>query len=276
MRATGWTDERSRPGKVGGGVLWVVAAVVVLAVAAWQRMSDTTRPTRGEVVVSGQTMTYRLLRVGPSGEPIRVTIAAPEDVSGNLRWRPYPGEGAFESFTMLRDGDHVVGFLPAQSPGTQIEYSLVLAGPSGLTRIPGESSVVLHVRGPVPGLVLFPHVAILLLSMVVGVRAGLGAAWALPDTGRLSKLTLLGLTVGGMILGPIVLKLAAGSFWTGWPFGGDWRANSAVVMWLVWVVAALAAHAAQDGTDRFARTTVIGAALVMILVSLVPRGLYSF
>ncbi len=275
MRATGWTDEGSRPGKVGGVVLWVVAVSVVLAVAAWQRMSDTTRPTRGEVVVSGKTMTYRLLRVGPAGEPIRVTIAAPEDVSGNLRWRPYPGEGAFESFTMLRDGEQVSGFLPAQSPGTQIEYSLVLVGPSGLTRIPNEGSVVLHVRGPVPGLVLFPHVAILLLSMVLGVRAGLGAAWALPDTGRLSKLTLLGLTVGGMILGPIVLKLAVGSFWTGWPFGGDWRANSTVVMWLVWVVAALAAHAAQDGTDRFARTTVIGAALVMVLVSLVPRGLYT-
>ena len=276
MRATGWTDERGRPGKVGGVVLWVVAAVVVLAVVAWQRMSDTTRPTRGEVVVSGQTMTYRLLRVGPSGEPIRVTIAAPEDVSGNLRWRPHPGEGAYESFTMLRDGDRVVGFLPAQSPGTQLEYSLVLAGPSGLTRIPDEGSVVLHVRGPVPALVLFPHVAILFLSMVVGVRAGLGAAWALPDTGRLSKLTVLGLTIGEMILGPIVLKLAAGSFWTGWPLGADWRANSAVVMWLVWVVAALAAHTAQDETDRFARTTVIGAALVMILVSLVPRGLYSF
>jgi hypothetical protein len=260
---------------VGGVALWVVAVVVVLAVAAWQRMSDTTRPTRSKIVVSGQTMTYRLLRVGPSGEPIRVTITAPEDVSGNLRWRPYPGDGPFESFTMLRDGDQVVGFLPAQSPGTQLEYSLVLAGPSGLTRIPEEGSVVLHVRGSVPALVLFPHVAILFLSMVVGVRAGLGAAWALPDTSRLSKLTLLGLTIGGMILGPIVLKLAAGSFWTGWPIGGDWRANSAVVMWLVWVVATLAAHAAHDATDRFARTTVIGAALVMILVSLVPRGLYS-
>jgi len=277
MGARGWTDSRGGGRKAGGG-LWVIAVVIVLGAAAWQRMSDTTRPIQGEVLVSGQTVSYSLLGVGSSSEPIRVSVAAPEEVSGNLRWRAADGEGegAFQSSTMLRDGEQVVGFLPAQPPGTELEYSLVLAGPSGLTRIPTDGTVPLQIRGPVPGVLLFPHVGILILSMVVGVRAGLGAVWAMPDAGRLSKLTVAGLTVGGMILGPIVLSFAAGSYWTGWPLGSDWRANSLAMMWLVWVVAALAAHGvAEDATDRFARTTVIGAALVTVLVSLVPRSLYT-
>jgi hypothetical protein len=275
MGARGWTDSRGG-GRKAGGVLWAIAVVIVLGAAAWQRVSDTTRPIQGEVLVSGQTVSYSLLGVGSSGEPIRVSVPAPEEVSGNLRWRAADGEGAFQSSTMLRDGEQVVGFLPAQPPGTELEYSLVLAGPSGLTRIPTDGTVPLQIRGSVPGALLFPHVGILILSRVVGVRAGLGAVWALPGAAGLSKLTVAGLTVGGMILGPIVLNLAAGSYWTGWPLGSDWRANSLAVMWLVWVVAALAAHgASEDATDRFARTTVIGAALVTVLVSLVPRGLYS-
>lgn len=273
MHAGGSLADRGRRDQAGSVALWIAAFLIVLAVAAWQRWADTTHPKQGEVVVSGQTVTYRLLRSGPSGEPLRVTIAAPEEVSGNLRWRPYPGEEAVESLTMLRDGEQLVGFLPSKPPGGRLEYSLVLAGPSGLTRIPADGTVVLQLQGPVPRLVLVPYVAILLLSMVVGVRAALGAAWALPDAGRLSMLTLAGLTVGGMILGPLVHKLALGAFWTGWPFGSDWGANSTVVMWLVWVVAVLAVRGAQDVTDRFARTTVVGAALVMIVVSLVPRGL---
>ncbi len=259
-------------GQAGSVALWIAALLIVLAVAAWQWQADTTHPKQGDVVVSGQTVTYRFLRSGTSGEPLRVTITAPEELIGNLRWRPYPGEEAFESLSMLRDGEQLVGFLPSQPPGGRLEYSLALAGPSGLTRVPADGAVVLQFQGSVPSFVLVPHVSILLLSILVGVRAGLGAAWALPDAARLSMLTLAGMTVGGMILGPIVHKLAFGAFWTGWPFGSDWGANGTVVMWLVWVVAVLAARAAHDVTDRFARTTVVGAALVTIVVSLAPRG----
>ena len=265
--------DRGGLGQAGSVALWIAALLIVLAVVAWQWWVDTTHPKQGDVVVSGQTVTYRFLRSGPSGEPLRVTIAAPEELSGNLRWRPHPGEEAFESLTMLRDGEQLVGFLPSRPPGDRLEYSLVLAGPSGLTWIPADGTIVVQFQGPVPRFVLVPHIAILLLTILVGVRAALGAVWALPDAGRLSMLTLAGMTVGGMILGPIVHKLALGAFWTGWPFGSNWGANSTVVMWLVWVVAVLAARAAQDVTDRFARTTVVGAALVTIVVSLVPRGL---
>jgi hypothetical protein len=149
----------------------------------------------------------------------------------------------------------------------------VLVGPDGLTRLPEDGPVVMRYRGEVPLAVLVPHIGILFLSMLVGVRAALGALWARPETFRLSQITLAGITFGGMILGPIVQKYAFDAFWTGWPFGRDLTDNKTVVLWLAWIVAVLAVRGARDATDRFARTLVVTAALVMVVVYLVPQSL---
>lgn len=254
-------------------VMWVVALVVALAVGAWQHLNDTNVPHVGETTVAEESIAYRFVRTGAAGEPLRVTLTAPDVLSGNLRWRPVPGEQAFESSTMLRDGTDLVAFLPAQPPGSRLEYSLVLAGPTGLTWVPDDGAVEVQLRHPVPGVLMAVHIGLLLLAVLFGVRAGLGAVVASSDVGWLSPATLGLVTLGGMILGPVVSTMAVDSFWTGWPLGDDWGANGAVIMWLLWIVAVLSVRSVGDPTDRFARTTVMGAALVTIAVSLVPRAL---
>lgn len=261
--------RRHIPGSVP---LWAIALLIALSAAAWQWWSGPSRPRHGEVAVSGETVPYTFLRRGVAGEPLRVAIAAPAGLSGTLRWRPYPGDEPFGGITMLRDGEDLFGLLPVQPPGGRLEYSLVLAGPSGLTRVPEEGPVVATFRGPVPGSLLVPHVVLLLLSVLTGVRAGLGALWVRRETFFLSRVTLVGITLGGVILRPIVQKLSFDTFWRGWPLGGDLGDNGMVVLWLAWLAAVVAVGATRDKTDRFARTTVVVAAVVTVVVSLMPGG----
>jgi hypothetical protein len=245
----------------------------MLAAAVWQRQTGPSHPKQGEAVIAGQAVSFRFYRSGISGEPFRVSIPAPAEVSGNVRWRRYPSEEPFGTLTMVQEDGGLFALLPTQPPAGKLEYSLVLVGPDGLTRLPEDGPIVMRFRGHVPLVVLVPHIAIIFLSMLVGVRAALGALWARPEAFLLSKATLAGITLGGMILGPIVQKFAFDAFWTGWPLGRDVTDNKAVVLWLAWIVAVLAVRAAKDVTDRFARTTVVAAAIVMIVVYLVPHSL---
>ena len=120
--ARGLPTVKKTPSRAGSVVLWVVATVVVVGLAVWQQRTDPTRPRQGEVDAAGQSLTYTLLRKGGAGEPHRVTISAPDELSGNIRWRPFPGEEAFESLTMLRDAEELVGFLPARPAGSRFMF----------------------------------------------------------------------------------------------------------------------------------------------------------
>ena len=245
----------------------------MLGAAAWQRHTGPTHPRQGDVEIAGEKVPYRLLRSGDSGQPLRVTVAAPPEVTGTLNWRRYPTDEPFRAVTMLRDGDLLVGLLPSQPPAGKLEYSLVLAGPFGLARIPEGEPIVMRFKGQVPLAVLLPHIAIMFVSMLIGLRAGLAALFARPEVARLAGITLGGITIGGMILGPVVQKFAFDAFWTGWPFGHDLTDNKTLVMWVAWIVAVAVLRSTRGVGDRFARTIVVLATAVMIVVYLVPHSL---
>jgi len=84
---------------------------------------------------------------------------------------------------------------------------------------------------------------------------------------------LIGMTVGGMVLGPIVQKLAFGDYWTGWPYGGDWTDNKMLVMWLSWVFAASVIGFRPRRREGISRAAVLLAALVMTAVYLIPHSM---
>ena len=257
-------------------LLWAAAAVLTLAAASWQRLSGPTRPLTGETTVAGTSLSWRLLRAGVSGQPLRVEVDAPQAVLiGTLRWRRYPADERFSGTSMIRDseGGPLVGLIPPQPPAGKVEYYVVLATRSGLVRIPEDAPVVMRFEGEVPVAVLAPHVVLMLLAMLLSLRTGLGAVFSRPDTLRLAVATLAALTVGGMILGPVVRKFAFDAFWTGWPFGEDVTDSKTLVAWLVWLVAVVALRGARGATDRFARTTAVVAGIVTLAVFLVPHSL---
>jgi hypothetical protein len=83
---------------------------------------------------------------------------------------------------------------------------------------------------------------------------------------------LVGMTLGGMILGPIVQKYAFGAYWTGFPLGGDWTDNKMLVMWIVWIVACVVLGFGARPERKAGRLVVLLAALVMTTVYLIPHS----
>jgi len=245
----------------------------MVGAAVWQRLTGPTHPRLGTSGVAGRHVRWRLLRSGTSGEPFMVAVPAPEGVAGVVRYRRYPTREPFREVAMSREGDTLVGLLPTQPPAGKLEYDVALATPAGAVRIPEGEPVVMRFKGDVPALVLIPHVVTMFVSMMIGVRAALAAALGRPEARRYAWVAVVGITIGGLVLGPIVQKLAFGAYWTGWPFGEDLTDDKTFAMWLAWVAAAVVLGRRKDPADHVARGTTVAAALVMIAVYVIPHSL---
>ena len=60
-------------------------------------------------------------------------------------------------------------------------------------------------------------------------------------------------------------------WWTGFPAGHDLTDNKTIIMWIVWVVAALAIAGAETRLRRV-RAITCGAAIVMLAVFMIPHS----
>lgn len=252
--------------------LWSLALVLMLAAAVWQRLSGPTHPRVGRSLVAGESVRWRLLRSGTSGEPLVVAITAPQAKKGAAHFRRFPMAEPFRSVELAREGEVLAARLPSQPPAGKLEYFVTLDTRDGAVRIPEGEPVVARFKGEVPALVLVPHVILMFFSMLIGIRAALAALLGRAEARRYAWVTLAGITLGGMVLGPIVQKLAFGAYWTGWPLGKDLTDDKTAFMWLAWMAALLlAGRRAHD--DRVARAGFVLAALVMLGVYLVPHSL---
>lgn len=263
------------PGKGRRIALWLVALVLMLAAAAWQRYSGPTYPARPSFTFAGESHRAKLVRSGTTGEPAVVTIPAPASAAGaTLRWRRWPTEDPFADVEMTRADGEFRGELPSQPPAGKVEYDVVIRGEDGTSvNVPeGEEKILLRYKGHVPLWILLPHVLLMFLAVLFGLRTGLAAAFAPAEVRRLSLLTLGGMTLGGLVLGPITQKYAFGEYWTGFPFGYDLTDNKVLVLWLVWLLAVavlwLGRRRAVAG-----RVAVGLAAVVMFGVYLIPHSL---
>ena len=104
-------------------------------------------------------------------------------------------------------------------------------------------------------------------------RTALGCLFGQTVPRRHLWVTLAFMTVGGLILGPMVQKHAFGAYWTGWPYGYDLTDNKTLLMWLAWVLAALAAGPRVHPREAWSRVGVALATVAMIVVYVIPHSL---
>ncbi|MDO9693411.1 MAG: hypothetical protein Q7W56_01625 [Candidatus Latescibacteria bacterium] len=250
--------------------LWILAVVVTLASALYQRMTGPSYPVRVRAELAGAVVKARLERThSVSGDlPVRIRAADPE-VMGEVRWRRYPLDEPWREVPLSRDakGD-LVAQLPAQPPAGKLEYTVHLSRGGEALDLPGGQAVVARFKGDVPPWVLAPHILLMFLGMLWSNRAGLEAVFGGAQRRRLARRTLALLAVGGLFLGPVVQKYAFGAYWTGWPFGEDLTDNKLAAAVLAWTAAALI-----RGEGRVARLVTVLAALVVFAVYMIPHSL---
>jgi hypothetical protein len=257
-------------------VLWILAFVLVLAAATWQRRSGPSYPRSGDLELpDGTSVHYALVRSEQSDTDAVVEFPDAASITGvELLFRRHGTRERPSVVAMRRGDENWTATLPRQPAAGKLDYFLhVTAGEHDL-RVPVDESdfVVIRFKDPVPAGILIPHIFMMFTGMFCGLRAGL-AALLEPGRGRrLTWVTLFCLTVGGLFLGPVVQKYAFGAFWTGWPFGEDLTDNKTLVMWAGWAVAA--ALVGRRGPLRpRAQTAMIVATLLMLAVYLVPHSL---
>ena len=251
--------------------LWVLAVLITLVAAFYQRTTGPTYPAGGRIVIGGETIRYRLQRShGGSGDQ-RITIRVPDPmVSGEIAWRRYPTGDPFTAVPMQRDGQVLVGYLPHQPPAGKLEYKVTLNDGGREIRLPATGTVITRFKGAVPAWVLGPHIFLMFFGMLYASRAGLEALRKKRRLLGYTKITLILLGLGGMILGPIVQKYAFGVFWTGVPFGWDLTDNKTLITFVAWLIALLFVN-----RMRGSRGVVIAAAVITLVVFAIPHSLFG-
>ena len=254
-------------GRVG---FWLLALLLTLASAVFQRLTGPTHPLRGTVKLGETEVQLRLLRShgGEGDQPVVVNVADGA-VSGSVAWRRFPTNDSFTALPMVRDGDTLRTALPHQPPAGKLEYQVRLVR-GGETALFPERPAITRFKGAVSPVVLVPHIVAMFGGMLVANAAGLLALRGEKRLLGVSLVALVLLALGGLLLGPLVQKAAFGAYWTGWPFGTDLTDNKTAVAVLAWGVAAFRARGGRD-----ARLAVGVAALVTLAVFLVPHSTWG-
>ena len=247
---------------------WIVAVLITLGSAVYQRMTGPTYPARGDVVFENVTVSYKLPRShgGEGNQPVVISVSD-TSVSAQLVYRRYPTNESWTKRPMVRNNNQLMAELPHQPPAGKIEYYLILQKNGRQHKLPEDVSVVTRFKGAVPAYILVPHILFMFLAMLLSTRTGIEALDRNSNPRKLAFWTLGFLTIGGMILGPIVQQYAFGALWTGVPFGWDLTDNKTLIAFLGWIGAIWAGRG-----GRKANILMLGASLITLAVYLIPHS----
>jgi hypothetical protein len=252
--------------KVG---LWILAFLLTISAAVYQRMTGPTYPLRGKSVVGSTEISYRLIRTHEIGPNCVISVKVPDkDIEGYLLYKRYPTDDPWEKIPMSRQEDLLSANLPQQPSSGKLAYRVYLSHQDEDISLTGDESVVIRFKDYVPRTVLFPHIFIMFLAMLFSTRAGLEALNKKGNPRKLVLWTVGLLFVGGMILGPLVQKFAFGALWTGFPFGYDLTDNKTLIAFIGWIAALIAGRKGKP-----ARFWVLGASILLFVVYLIPHSL---
>ncbi|BBM83027.1 hypothetical protein [Candidatus Uabimicrobium amorphum] len=257
-------------------VLWVFSIVIMLSAFSYQKRTGPTYPYRGSYKIGDTEYYHKLIRSGDSQEDAVVELKAGE-YAPSLFYKRFKTQDEFTQVLMEKKQENFVAFLPKQPAAGKLEYYLMMKAGDTKIRIPQnkEENIIIRFKDPVPEYILIPHILLMFFAMLVGMRAALGALFA-PDSMRAFVwFSFVSMTIGGMILGPIVQKYAFGEYWTGFPWGGDWTDNKMLIMWVAWLAAISVVGLKAKSKELMSRIAVILAAIVMTAVYVIPHSIHG-
>ena len=268
-------------------ILWILAIIITLGAAYYQRKTGPTNPRDTYLTVNDSLLKVRLVRsLGLDERPeVRLAITdtsvkarlyyrrfrtGEEYSSSDFIYKVYPVNSMLMTKVFgITEEKGLYAAVPQQPPAGKIEYYLELTDSKGTTTVLKETPVVIRFKGAVPSYILTPHIIFMFLAILLANVAGLMALFNLPAFRKYSVWTLITLTAGGMILGPAVQKFAFGEFWTGVPFGWDLTDNKTLIAFLFWILAVVM------NKKRDTRVYTILAAAVTLIIFSIPHSMFG-
>jgi hypothetical protein len=248
-------------------LLWIFALLLTLGSVYYTRITGPTKPARGTVELSGETIRFSLIRTfpRPMDAPVRMTIPD-ESIGGYYRYKRTPSHDEWTEAPLIRKDDQLIAYIPQQPAAGKVAYQVTLTKGEE-NAVLTEDPIVIRFRNDVPAWAMIPHILLMFAAIFLSTRTGMAAIFN-EKTFGLTLATLLLLFSGGLMFGPIVQKFAFGDYWTGWPFGTDLTDNKTLVMFIFWLFAFF-----KTRKNPYHRTWVIIAAIVTLVAYMIPHSL---
>ena len=252
-------------------VLWILAVLITFSAVIYQRLTGPTYPKRVKVELSGKEYKLRLLRSHGGSDDAPIELAIDQSFNATLYYKYFPNleDEEWKNVVFENDGDVLVADLPNQPPAGKLMYYVEVSSDKGVVNIQKEEPIVIRFKGGVPDFVLWPHVFFMFFSMLIANVAGLFAVTRIEKYKLYTTLTFIFLTIGGMILGPIVQLYAFGDLWTGVPFGWDLTDNKTLIAFLFWLTAVVG-----NWKKQRPYLTII-AAIVGLIIYSIPHSMFG-
>lgn len=227
-------------------IFWVLAVIITISAAIYQRTTGPTYPKKVEVSLSNVDYKFQLLRSQEIGQPcdINLDFNGDKEITGVVFYKRYRvEEGWIEVELKEKTVENIKvlsATLPEQPEAGKLEYFIKINKTNEIQFIEQKSPVVIRFKGAVPSYILVPHIFFMFFAMLL---ASITAIFVIAKDYKNAKLygylTFFALLFGGMILGPIVQKFAFSEFWTGIPFGWDLTDNKTLIAFTAWTIAAI-------------------------------------
>ena len=249
-------------------MFYVLAMVITLSAAIYQRLTGPTHPKRVELEHYDTTYKVQLPRSSDNDADCKVILVSelPAEAIPVLLWRHYPTNEEWEVASFSQTDEGWVAILPRQEAAGKLEYFIRYHSGSGVVKVPEDMSVVIRFKGPVPAWVLLPHVFFMFLAMYFSNLMGLEAIYKNKNYLKHAWIAAGLLAIGGFILGPLVQNFAFGDYWTGIPFGWDLTDNKTLMAGVGFVI----------GLWRNRKTGnpywILFACIVMLAIYLIPHS----
>lgn len=247
---------------------WIIALLVTLAAAYYQRITGPTYPVKARIHLNGDEISYKLPRSAETSGDVQIEIPVPSGTSGILKYKRYNTPDNWTEFSLQATGGMIKPILPVQPAAGKLVYEIELLHNNQTIPLHSEP-VVIRFKNPVPAWALVPHVILIFIAMLLSNLTGLMAVFKKPKIRLYVWITVLVLFAGGMIMGPIVQKFAFGEYWTGVPFGWDLTDNKTLIAMMVWIAALIANY------KKPSYGWIIAAAVVMLVIFLIPHSMFG-
>ena len=250
-------------------LLWLIALILTLITAVYQRMTGPTYPISGEAKIGGEIINFKLDRThgGEGDHPIEISVDD-ETISGELFWKRYKTNDDWTKVEMVRQNGKLVSYLPHQPPAGKLIYHIILQKNGEALTLPASGEVIIRFKGDVPIYFLIPHIIFIFGAMLLSTRTGLEYFNEGKKFKFLTIITFIFVIIGGFIFGPIVQKYAFDAFWTGFPFGHDLTDNKILVGFVGWLLALIAIYKFKNP-----KRWIVFASILMFIIFLIPHSL---
>ncbi len=250
-------------------LFWIIAVIITLFTAVYQRMTGPTYPKNISFEVNGTSYRFQLPRSvnGYIDAVISLDIADPS-ITGNILYRRFPTSEPWAKVPFVRKDQQLIAWLPRQPAAGKLEYRVEFFNAGEPVEIRDNENIVMRFKSSVPVWVLIPHILLIFTAMLLSNLTGIYALAKYPSYKFYTGLTLILFLMGGMIMGPVVQKFAFGEYWTGFPFGMDLTDNKSLIAFVLWIIA-WAGN--RKGAQR--RYLVVAATVVNLVIALIPHSL---